>query len=418
MASLFRKEAIKDKKSKLEGDVLLTPSLSLQAITFTLVVLVFSIMLWLSLSSYSRKETAKGWLVLSQGVSNVYTTGLDVKGSYVSRVFVNDGDIVNEGDPLLEISMGRKVVDGKDFNEYFLNEYVLEIESLTNQSKELKELYEDDEKQLQNDSRHNNSLLTVLQDRDIALKQQYEILKTRADNNSKLADSGTLSRESLEQDIFRLLDLKLKIQELKKENIELVKNKETLGIQLHALMLKHKNSIHNINQKINELERERVTIKANNLYTLKASRKGRVTALMAKQGAGVDNKIPMLSIVPNQARMIAYVVAPTNAIAYINVGQVVKMKFDAFPYQKYGHHIGNVEYISERAALPEELDSFPVDTRLGYLVVIKLSSEYFNAFGKKHKLKPGMTFDADIILESRTFLEWMFEPIITLRESI
>jgi membrane fusion protein len=36
------------------------------------------------------------------------------------------------------------------------------------------------------------------------------------------------------------------------------------------------------------------------------------------------------------------------------------------------------------------------------------------AFGKAFKLKSGMLFEADIMLEQRTLIEWLLEPIYSL----
>jgi membrane fusion protein len=37
------------------------------------------------------------------------------------------------------------------------------------------------------------------------------------------------------------------------------------------------------------------------------------------------------------------------------------------------------------------------------------------AFGKAFNLKSGMLFEADIMLEQRTLIEWLLEPIYSLR---
>ena len=37
------------------------------------------------------------------------------------------------------------------------------------------------------------------------------------------------------------------------------------------------------------------------------------------------------------------------------------------------------------------------------------------AFGKAFDLKSGMLFEADIMLEQRTVIEWLLEPIYSLK---
>ena len=50
-----------------------------------------------------------------------------------------------------------------------------------------------------------------------------------------------------------------------------------------------------------------------------------------------------------------------------------------------------------------------------YRINVALQSPNVTAYGKEEALQPGMQLDADIELERRGLIEWLFEPLISLR---
>jgi len=41
-----------------------------------------------------------------------------------------------------------------------------------------------------------------------------------------------------------------------------------------------------------------------------------------------------------------------------------------------------------------------------------------SALGQEFPLRPGMAVNADLLLEKRTLLEWLFEPVFQLKERL
>lgn len=53
-----------------------------------------------------------------------------------------------------------------------------------------------------------------------------------------------------------------------------------------------------------------------------------------------------------------------------------------------------------------------------YRVTVSLVRQVITAYGKPEPLKPGMLFDADILGERRRLIEWIFEPLYSLRGGV
>jgi HlyD family secretion protein len=89
----------------------------------------------------------------------------------------------------------------------------------------------------------------------------------------------------------------------------------------------------------------------------------------------------------------------------------VRYFFEAFPYQRYGAVTGKLDWISPSAVGSGDASHF---VALGSLDrdVISLRP------GQSLPLRVGMRGDAHIIVGGRTLIEYAFEPIRQLRESM
>src|SRR5205809_706021 len=93
------------------------------------------------------------------------------------------------------------------------------------------------------------------------------------------------------------------------------------------------------------------------------------------------------------------------------IAQRVRYFFEAFPYQRYGAVTGKLDWISPSAVTTAEGSRF---VALGSLDRYEISSRA----GQALLLRVGMKGDAHIIVGGRTLIEYAFEPIRRLRESI
>src|SRR5437016_6233415 len=93
------------------------------------------------------------------------------------------------------------------------------------------------------------------------------------------------------------------------------------------------------------------------------------------------------------------------------VAQRIRYFFDAFPYQRYGAVTGKLDWISPSAVTTTDGSHF---VALGSLD----RSEISPRTGQTLPLRVGMRGDAHIIVGGRTLIEYAFEPIRQLRESM
>ena len=93
------------------------------------------------------------------------------------------------------------------------------------------------------------------------------------------------------------------------------------------------------------------------------------------------------------------------------VAQRIRYFFEAYPYQRYGTVSGKLDWISPSAVITSDGSHF---TALGSLDRDDISSRA----GKVLPLRVGMRGNAHIVVGGRTMIEYAFEPIRQLRESM
>jgi len=122
-----------------------------------------------------------------------------------------------------------------------------------------------------------------------------------------------------------------------------------------------------------------------------------------------------MTLTPEGGGLRAELYVPSRAIRFVKPGQRVRLLYDAFPYQKFGPAWGEVREVSATVLAPAEVTAaVPVQEPV-YRVTAKLDAQFMRAFGAETPLAAGMALTADVILEERSFAEWLLEPLLALR---
>jgi HlyD family type I secretion membrane fusion protein len=109
-------------------------------------------------------------------------------------------------------------------------------------------------------------------------------------------------------------------------------------------------------------------------------------------------------IMPQEAPLVADVRITPRDIGFIEVGQPVHVKVQAFDYARYGAVEGIVERVSAGTFLDEQRQPH-------YRVRVTLSQQHVGRDPAKAQLVPGMTVQADITTGNKTVLQYLLKPI-------
>ncbi|MBI3353922.1 MAG: HlyD family type I secretion periplasmic adaptor subunit [Nitrospirae bacterium] len=114
---------------------------------------------------------------------------------------------------------------------------------------------------------------------------------------------------------------------------------------------------------------------------------------------------PIVTIVPEGTPLIIEATVLNKDIGFVKVGQEAEVKFDTFPFQKYGTIKGKVLSVS-----PDAFD----DEKLGPVYKMKVSLEKLSMIvdGRDASVSPGMTVIAEIKTGKRRIIEFFLSPIV------
>jgi membrane fusion protein len=149
---------------------------------------------------------------------------------------------------------------------------------------------------------------------------------------------------------------------------------------------------------------------------------GRATLVVAEVGQMVDVNQAMVTLVPASGELQARLYAPSSSIGFVQAGDAVLLRYQAFPYQKFGQHQGVVETVSTSAVTQAELAGLPA-TGLQpgepvFAIQVRLKAGQIEANGQTRALQAGMQLDADILQERRKLYEWMLEPLYSVTRRV
>jgi HlyD family type I secretion membrane fusion protein len=99
-----------------------------------------------------------------------------------------------------------------------------------------------------------------------------------------------------------------------------------------------------------------------------------------------------------------------SAIGRIQPGYMVKLRYDAFPYQRHGVQWGTVRWVSPASVETAEGQQFRV--------LADIDADGVMVDGKRHPFLAGMSGRADVVVGRRTLASYAFEPVRQLRENM
>jgi len=146
-------------------------------------------------------------------------------------------------------------------------------------------------------------------------------------------------------------------------------------------------------------------IDKDNFLLVLAPVSGVITDVTTTQpGDKIQANTPLGGIAPANARPVVKVAIAEQDRAFLHEGLPVKLKFNAFPYQRYGVVDGTLEYISPTTK-PQAQTKEPV-----YEGRVRLARDHFSIGGTTYPLRYGMTATAEIVVRERRLIDFALDP--------
>lgn len=153
----------------------------------------------------------------------------------------------------------------------------------------------------------------------------------------------------------------------------------------------------------NSLSRARVALEQT---TIVAPVDGTVLSLKTNTIGGVVSAAQIIAeITPLEESLVVEASLQSGDIGFVNVGQRVVVKVDAYSFQRYGYLSGTVQSISPDAIVNDKLG-------LVYRIKVKLDS-LKTSKNIELKMIPGMNSVVEITTGNRRAIEFLLDPLIS-----
>jgi len=403
--NLFRQEAIDAQREKYLGETTLARPVAYWVYTLlaaSIALLLLGVAVW---GEYTRRERVEGHLALDVGAARV----LIPDAGRVSDLFIKEGDEVQAGAPIARITYDRSTSETSS-TELASRKLLLEREQ-----RQVKELGEQQAAQVRKRVKDLEGELAHA-DREIKLQEtRVKSAREQATRFQQLASEKFVSDLVARQKMDEVTEQEIKLQALRRIRLQVDRDLSAAKMEEPSIQLRSRGQVDQVSRQLSEIQEGLASAEARRETVIKAPVSGTVTNIAVAKGQSVPADTPLATMLPQGSGLHVELLVPSRAIGFVTKGQQVVLRYEAFPHERFGQYKGTVAEIGRNVWPPgDRIGPLTVKEPV-YRVDVKLERQSVVALGKEIPLRPGMLVNADILLERRTLLEWLFEPVLQLR---
>ncbi|MDC8756787.1 HlyD family secretion protein [Janthinobacterium fluminis] len=409
--SLFRAAALEARQVNWLADVVLIRPLTFTMLTGVALAFASVILAFLAWGSYTKRTPVTGQLVPDSGLVKVYAPQPGV----VLQKFVSEGQAVKRGEVLYVLSSERHSSTQGDTQAAISSQVEARQQSLREELAKSRALLGEEREALQTKIAGLQAELAKLDGQIEDQRRRVKLAEESVARYQGLLAQDYISREQAQQKQEELLDQRNRVRGMERDHIAVARELAAQRNELATLAPRQQNRLAQVERSLASTGQELSESEARRRLLITAPEAGVATALGADVGQWLDTSRPLLSVVPAGATLQAHLYAQSRAVGFIKPGDAVLVRYQAYPYQKFGHAKGVVKSVSRTALPAGELGgNATANPEPLYRVTVTLAAQSMPAYGKQQALQAGMLLDADILQETRRLYEWVLEPLYSL----
>lgn len=392
---------------------------------------------WANFATLDEVTRGSGKIIPSSHIQVIQ----NLEGGILSKILIQEGDLVEKGQELLQLDDVRF---SSSFKETKLKYYELlannarltaetsdqpllipqeVIDNSPEQAEHAEQLYHSRQLELEASTsvlaqqvRQKEQELIELRSKQDQLSRSYQLLQKEVEMSEPLVANGALSevemlrlRRSANDLLGELNAAKLAIPRIQ---AYLTENKNKLAemkIRFRTEALKE------LNETKAELDRTKAsTLALEDRVTrtrILSPVKGTIKQLkISTIGGVIQPGMDLLEIVPiDDTLLVEAEVLPAD-IAFLRPGQDAMVKLTAYDFSIYGGLKAKLEHISADTIINEE------DKKSYYVIRLRTDKNYLEKNGEKLNIITGMNADVDILTGKKTVLDYLMKPILKAKQ--
>ncbi|TCM69145.1 membrane fusion protein [Acinetobacter calcoaceticus] len=415
---IFRQDFIDAKKNRWLGQAVLISAVPTYYYVLSVVAVIILLLGFIIFAQFTRRIQVTGEVV---SLPQPNTIIAPQQGTII-KTDLTTGQFVKKGQALLQLDVSRNSNSGNS-SQHALDavaKQLADVESIMQKLKQNKATtLANLSSQLEKTRVTNQHSIQ----RYFAAQKGLSEMQKIADDYARYLKQGLVNREQVNQLRYlyferqnavenlysQLTEQSIRIQDFEKEIA-------TRGTEINTQILQYQ-------VQYNDLLRQQTDLNASHVMLIKAPQSGFVENMIINQGQMVNAGDSLLQLSPSQHEQFSVILwLPNHSIPYIQIGDAVNLRYQAFPFEKFGQFAGKIEQISRVPATDHELARYrsaPKNTEAAYYKVsISPAQHQVHWQQQSLRLASGMQTDATLFLEKRPIYQWILAPLYELSHRV
>lgn len=409
---LFRAQVRAHAESAWLGRILLIQPPSFLFLTGCALALACALGAFFATGQYTRKARLEGIVAPELGLVRIVAQ----QSGIVKGVSVAEGERVERDAPIMVLGDGRESASREAIGSA-VSERLQQREQALRRERAATSAVAATERQALAERVRGLAHELHLVDVEIATQRERLALASRGvDRARRLEEIGFLSAAAADRERDGGMEQRSRLQSLERSRLALERDLETARLDESASLSRAAAQAATLDRQRASLEQERLEHGLQYRAAIVAPAAGTIATVLVEPGQMVVPGTPLATLIPRGSKLEVQLFAPSRSIGFVHPGQEVRVRYLAYPHQKFGSYGARVAAVSRNALSAAELGFVPPDGSREPLYRIKaaLDSQEILAYGKPQPLKAGMQVEADVLLDRRRLIEWIFEPLLAL----
>lgn len=348
-----------------------------------------------------------GWLTPEGGVVRVVAS----RGGQIEEFYVSQGDTIEAGAAIARLWLSVFTEGGDSSAEI--------LAAIELQARAAERAAEAEISRLEHETERITTALGGMarERRDIAQQLEYQrervrLAEAEVERAESIAARGFLSTRDLEARHENLLLARQEMASLTRQITNLDRQVEdeqrrldVMPVLIEAAQADAETAAASLSERLRAATRDSHDI-------VRAPIAAQIAAVPVRRGQPLSAGQTVAVLIPDGDELVGELYVPSRAAGFIETGQEVRLMYQAFPHQRFGTGQGQVSRVSTTVLGPGEIAIPGLElAEPVFRVEIRLTDHTVSAYGQPIALQPGMLLSADIIIDRRTLIEWLFDPL-------
>ncbi|EBP9600606.1 HlyD family secretion protein, partial [Salmonella enterica] len=395
------------------GRALLLPGIPPLLVISVCIIFLTVFITFVIMGSYTRRVNVSGEITTWPRPVNIYSS---VQG-FIVKQFVTEGQEIRKGEPVYQIDVSRSTSSGvvSDNQRKDIENQIVRIANIISRLEDSKKatLQTLEKQKMQYQEAFERSTAIVRR-----AEEGIIIMKNNMNNYRTYQKKGLINKDQLTNQTALYYQQQNNLLSLSGQNEQNALQITSLESQIKIQAADFDNRIYQMELQRYELQKELINTDVNGEVIIRALSDGKIDSLSVTVGQMVSAGDSLLQIIPDKIKDHYLVVwAPNDAVPYINPGDRVNIRYEAFPAEKFGQFAATVLLVSKTPASSQEMLTYQGAPKNNqntsvpyYKIVVRPDLQEIRYDGKFLPIENGMKAQGTLFLEKRKIYQWMLSP--------